>query len=337
MNKNKQNKTDLDYLSDLGYEKGVVTDKDVNDINSYIDSVSAPKKGFNFTVMFSVIALFVVGTGCYVFVKNMDNQYKGVSLANTNQSDAQEINAEEYVKKIMAENNVKTDVVLDTMVVTANKVYPKEHFTSSNVDNISMQEEVVSLSSKSVTQLNDGNLSNKIDVSQLPNAPIVYIEDLKIANYQLYYYKGQKTLVLINGGLRAQYDDANQIQNYGKDKEIYTADAILRDALKAFNKKDYTASKDLLNYLLNYNSGDVNAQFYTALCYYNLKQNDLSLKYLEKVLNNNINVFSQEAEWYKALTYIQKLDYGNAEAILKQIVAKNGFYKEQATAKLKDL
>lgn len=337
MSKNLQNKTDLDYLSDLGYEKGIVSDKDVNDINSYVDSVSTPKQGFNFKIMFSVISLFVVGTGCFLVVKNWDNSYKSVAVTNQTQKENEPIDANEFIEKVMAEKGIKTNVVLDTMVVTANKVYPKEHFTSSNVDNISSQEEVVSLNSKSITQLGDGNLSNKIDVSQLPNAPIVYIEDLKIANYQLYYYKGQKTLVLINGGLRAQYDDANQIQSYSKDKEVYTADAILRDALKAFNKKDYTGSKDLLNYLLNYYSGDVNAQFYTALCYYNLKQSDLSLKYLEKVLNNNINVFSQEAEWYKALAYIQKLDYGNAETTLKQIVSKNGFYKEQATNKLKDL
>jgi tetratricopeptide (TPR) repeat protein len=112
---------------------------------------------------------------------------------------------------------------------------------------------------------------------------------------------------------------------------------VLKDALIAFNKQDYTKSISLFSILLELNKKDVNAWFYSALCFYHNNNNAKAIVFLDKVLENENNVFDQEAEWYKAQALIKTNDKEAALELLLKINSRRGFYADKAGDKLKEI
>jgi len=90
------------------------------------------------------------------------------------------------------------------------------------------------------------------------------------------------------------------------------------------------------NLILQKHPDDLNALFYGGLCYYFLNDNLKALNNLNFVLKSNQTTFYEEAKWYKSLAYDKIGDNKKAKKIWKEIVAENGFYKEQAREKLKN-
>ncbi len=75
---------------------------------------------------------------------------------------------------------------------------------------------------------------------------------------------------------------------------------------------------------------DLNAHFYSAICYYNLNQSPKALKELEIVQTHPYDTFRQEGNWYKASVLY---DLGRKEEcidLLDSIIKKEEFYASQA-------
>jgi tetratricopeptide (TPR) repeat protein len=99
--------------------------------------------------------------------------------------------------------------------------------------------------------------------------------------------------------------------------------------MRLFDSKDYTGCIEELNLLYDFNKDDANAQFYLGLCYYQLGKYTVAQSFFNKNLDNAINIFHQESEFYEALCLL-KTNQADAKAQLQRIVANKGFYSNRA-------
>ena len=104
----------------------------------------------------------------------------------------------------------------------------------------------------------------------------------------------------------------------------------LSDIQFQFSRNNFKKALKGYGKILEQYPNDLNAHFYSAICYYNINQSEKALAHLEIVEKHKYNTFSQEGKWYKA-SVLYDLDKKDAcIELLDSIVKKNGFYSEQA-------
>lgn len=334
LNKNTHTPDDIEYLADKGFEKITINESDVNEINQRINTkiVASRNKLFKGRIIISLIILSITGILWYKFYYQSE-QKKKTDIVTEN------IPFEKPSPIVNSQANDSTH--LFNTIKENHPVYPKEHFTKENTA-VHFSEEISPdvLPSHQITQIEkaEGFPNQEEILKLLPNAPVIYLYDLKVSDYQKLYFKKNDPFNIKNGGLRSNYEN---ISNYHPEKmkeaPTYTADMVLKDALFAFNKQHYSKSISLFSILLELNKKDVNALFYSGLSFYNNSNFPQALSYFDKVLENENNVFDQEAEWYKALTLIKNSNPEKAVELLKKINSRKGFYSAKADEKLKEL
>jgi len=174
-------------------------------------------------------------------------------------------------------------------------------------------------------------------LNYIPNASVIFIHDLKIANYTNYYFKNSENIDIRDNSLSPQFankEESGSLSKQLQDRDYY-AHEIIKDAMEAFNKKQFTVCIDLLDLLHGYNKNDTNAQFYLGMCFYHLGDYNKALKYFTSASDNNINIFLLEAEFYTALCYKNTNKINEANELFKQIINKNLFYAKRAAEELK--
>src|SRR5262249_36511523 len=152
-----------------------------------------------------------------------------------------------------------------------------------------------------------GNLSEKQKtlLELLPNAPSIYIFDLKVTAYQNLYFDGGIPVMLA-------------------DKRI--AGQVLHDALRDFARGDYKSCDEKMGALLFQNPNDVNALFYSGMCnFYGGKCREADA-FFQRVLASQNNVFRQEAQWFSTLCMGRQGQKEAERKSLQQIGDMQGFY-----------
>lgn len=171
------------------------------------------------------------------------------------------------------------------------------------------------------------------------NASVGFIQDLKVTEFEKYYRKTIEVRELPLKGVPAQYENEDKFK---KESELETvrnvpAEQFLNDGLRAFHDGKYGRCIEKMEVLKKNNEKDLNAAFYMGVSYVKLEMFEKAIKMFDEVLNASNNVFHEEAKWYKALALIGNGDDAAAKVLLTEIAAKDGFYKEKAAAKLKEI
>lgn len=179
--------------------------------------------------------------------------------------------------------------------------------------------EDIIVSPDEMSALEKGNLSEqqKKLLELLPNAPVIYIFDLKVTDYKNLYFTDNGPLTL-----------------YGKGP---AAGQVLHDGLKAFSEKKFTACVLKMRELLMANPGDVNALFYDGMAAYYAKEYEVAIERFEKVEAAQNNCFKQEATWFKAMALFTTGKREEAEKLLQEIADTKGFYSRRASGLLAQL
>jgi tetratricopeptide (TPR) repeat protein len=105
--------------------------------------------------------------------------------------------------------------------------------------------------------------------------------------------------------------------------------------LADFNKHRFSTAIERFSLLLENNPDDVNAQFYSALAYYNLNKSNRSIELLNQVITNQNTSFYPEALWYLSLVTLKSGNKENGRQLLERIVSEKGYYSKRAADKLK--
>lgn len=313
---------DLDYLAQLGFEAVPTSDSDINELSSKLRT--------HFGGLRSIINYFYalaiglsIGITLFFTIFNRAVIYPSQTQITPSPS-------------LMTETNT---IQLDTISIInkpTNTISFKDKFVEMNETELLLSNtSAEALPSIETTSLNQTNETSIGQIKTTPNAGFIFLHDLKIANYHIYYFKSQQNIIF-NGGLPANYsqksDQATQTKKL--DRNYYLHEAI-NDAMALFKKQKFADCMNLLQVINEYNSNDVNCQFYMGMCAYYLKNYNVAHENLRMAYSNSINVFQEEAHYYLALSGMALGQEVEANKMLLDIVNGNGFYSSKAKEQLK--
>lgn len=314
---------ELSYLSGLAFEQFAVGKEEIDKLNRQIDKRAGGKGSYFQAVLISLFCGLFIGISIFFVLFHKSKTHPSV------------FQAIEPDKPKEALNTVNTSDTVFPEVVQA--IPKKEEHYNSTVNQA--QEPAVLMESPEPMSIKAVDLpqtapaqEEDIILSFSPNAPVVFISNLKVTNYRLYYFKQNESIDLsINTGLAAQYESKTHVENvYINRSDSYLANKIIQRAMKLFNGKYYVNCIEELTMLYEFNKGDANAQFYLGMCYYLTGKYSTAQVFFQKNLDNENNIFHQESDFYQAMCLLQTRQPDKGLAQLQSIVNAKGFYSERA-------
>lgn len=164
------------------------------------------------------------------------------------------------------------------------------------------------------------------------NRQLAFVHDLKLVDpSELYAH-----VPVINdpGGVPASFADADQRTERTEPPRVMRYMDFMEEALGRFDANDHRGCLRELLFLLSQYPKDINARFYAGLCCYNLGLNDRAMSYLGAVVNDPVDTFREEADWYLALAQERAHGPGTARGAFERIASAKGFYAAKAELKL---
>lgn len=321
----KMQQDELNYLSSVAFEKFNVSTSEIDKLTQIIDKKigSGSYKQFN-TIFISVLCGLLIGISVFFVIfhksQNHPSQFQDLTEKPTNNSLKNSVNA------------------LDTVFpapTTKNSLQSTEHYATiaNTPEEITVAEMPDLLPTKPSAFPEIENADNEELILQfIPNAPVVFMSNLKVTNYRIYYFKRSEAINLdVNTGVEAQYEDKSKIEQSVLNKSnYYFAHKIIQRSMKLFTSKNYASCIEELNMLYTFNTNDANAQFYLGMCYYNTGKFAYAQNYFQKNLDNENNIFHQESEYYQALCLLYTKQTDKAILQLQSIITNKGFYAERA-------
>jgi len=174
------------------------------------------------------------------------------------------------------------------------------------------------------------------------NIKVTYLHHFLVVDYRDLYTAGIVKEVIqhdVNSGTPVWLEHKNdEVNAVNQDPIVQTVKIpyleFLKDAQLKYKKNQYKTSLKDYHRILKQYPQDVNALFYGGLCYYNLNKPNRAVQYFDNVINNSVNTFQQEGEFYKALSLLALNKFGQGNGLLQQIIEKGGYYTEQAKEQL---
>ena len=280
-------------------------------------------------ILSSAIAITLIVIGIIVF-------------SPVNKNDSQETGSENEVPVQLSFE--KSDVVLPEHIDSM-QVLPKSKSIQPTVIQKEFKEKIAT--PENIEQ-SKNNISSDLKISDLPLLKIdkpkneriitssaakeIYLANLKLVDYREYRSRPAiQTKTMTLSGVPANMEDAQSSTN---EVEWTVTEIAYYDYIKKtqeiFYKENY--KKALTRYLtiLETYPDDVNALFYSGLCYYNLTQYTSANDQFFKCLGSQFNNFNEESEWFMAQSYLAAGETQKAKSIFQLIVEKNGYYAGQA-------
>ena len=313
---------DLNYLSSLAFEQFNVTNAEIDALTTLIDKkTKGGNRSFN-TVMVSLLCGLFIGISVFFVIFQKSRTHASVFQLISPEKPLAPLN------KVLA-----TDTVFPESPQPVEKLV--EHYnTTVNQQQEPFTVEIPEPMSSRPIALPETNQETTEDIifSFSPNAPVVFISNLKVTNYRLYYFKHSQSINLsINTGLAAQYESNASIDHSRLSaSNDYLAHKIIQQAMKLFAMKHYANCIEELTLLYEFNKDDANAQFYLGMCYYLTGKYSLAQSYFKQNQDNLNNIFHQESEYYEALCLLNTNQKEKALLQLQNIVNSKGFYSIRA-------
>lgn len=312
---------DLDYLAQLGFEASPATDEEINELRNKIrNNLGGFKDIKNYFYALSIG--LCIGITLFFAIYNKTVVYPSVEQTNEPAS---------FI------SDSKT-IQLDTVAVSE-KITDTSNFTDKFIETTEPIE-TINETAENLRSIQTNNLNSTKEISDgqikiTPNASYIFLHDLKIANYHVYYFNAQQN-ISISGGLPANYSQKNeQTTNSKKLNRNYYLHEAINDAMALFKKQKFADCLILLQTINEYNANDVNCSFYMGMCAFYLKNYNLAYEQLRSTYSNPINVFQEESYYYMALSAMALGQNEEANKMLLDIVNANGFYSQKAKENLK--
>lgn len=322
--------SDLNYLSSFAFEANLIKTEDLEELNRSIDKrVSGSVSGLNLNVIVALALGIFIGCSVFLVWKEKSKTFAAhqedinfsAPIIPNNQSLSPNLQSEQ--KPENSPDHLNEHFSISESGEQLNLLTPMENMDIKDINSIEVKEK--------------NEAAPEELLNYIPNSSVIFIHDLKVANYKNYYFKNFDNIDIRNNGLPAQFSDKEEVNNLSKrlqDKD-YFAHEIINDAMEAFNKKQFYSCIELLDLLNAYNKDDVNTQFYLGMCYYYTGNFNKAISYFNNALNNNVNIFLQEAEFYSALCFKKSGKITEAEVQFKKIISKKLFYASRAEEEIK--
>ena len=234
---------DLSYLSSIAFEQFKVSTSEIQNINDLINKKTrGGYSSFN-TIFISLLCGLLIGISIFFVI---------FQKSKTHPSVYQSIEEEQAASAL---NNVitQTDTVFP---LVEHKVIEHFHTVAQKIEEKPTVDMPQMLSSKSISLPSIEDKEEDLVFAFTPNAPIVFLSNLKITNYRMYYFRQSDVIDLsINTGVAAQYGSKSEVERPGLNgSNIYLAHKIVAQAMRLFNYKSIVSCIEELNILYNYNN-----------------------------------------------------------------------------------
>jgi tetratricopeptide (TPR) repeat protein len=112
---------------------------------------------------------------------------------------------------------------------------------------------------------------------------------------------------------------------------------LVKNAENFYNQDNYSEAATKYDEILKLDPDNTNALFYLGQCKLELQQPKEALQNFNAVLKQPANIFTEAAQWYKALSLIKMNKINKAKKELQQIMQNQGEYAKRADELLKSL
>ncbi len=170
------------------------------------------------------------------------------------------------------------------------------------------------------------------------NVKMLYIKNLKAVDYSILYanHIAKKEWILTGTTADKENPSSEGVIAEHVIKYIPYKD-FLMEGLTMFSKNDYKGALGHLLTIQQQYPDDVNASFYSGLCYYNLGKTRQAISMFDKSIGNSITTFKEESEWYKSLSLLEDGKKSDAKELMKKIESEGGFYAKAAREKIRSM
>jgi tetratricopeptide (TPR) repeat protein len=114
--------------------------------------------------------------------------------------------------------------------------------------------------------------------------------------------------------------------------EVNNDDALVK-AFKYYKESDYNNALKYFKSIEN----QITAKFYSGVCHIELEQYDQAIDSFTQIVNDNDNLFVEQAEWYLGLIYLMDNQKSRAIDQFMKISQSEGYYTAQANEIIKYL
>jgi hypothetical protein len=111
----------------------------------------------------------------------------------------------------------------------------------------------------------------------------------------------------------------------------------INETQELFGKNNFKAALKRYKVILKSYPEDLNAHFYSGLCYFNIGKYNLAHQHFTFAEKHAYNAFKIDAEWYNAKTFYMEGKNESCKKVLSKIIEENDYYTEQAKQLLKKL
>jgi len=316
-----KNISDLEYLAQLGFEKVGTNETDIRELQKKVKDRSF---SYNNGMFFGIVSLL---TGVFIGITVFFTIYNAPKIFT--------VPKHAYRENIPNKNTASIKTLDTVEVVAENFVLNRSEKLITKVkDELAITETAETLNATPITNINQFSTQfNESQIRYIPNAPVIFLHDMKITDYSLLYFRHNKFVALSNhDGLDpayANYEETEKSDVLSPAYKYYLHQAIA-DAMLHFNKKNYSKCLSDLNIILEINPNDINCLFYSGMCFYHKKNYEAAIKNFNACLNHTNNTFLPEAQYYKALSLYEMGNKEEAIVLLKEIAKENSFYSEKA-------
>lgn len=216
---------------------------------------------------------------------------------------------------------------------TIEKEQPKEITSSQPVDFENMTEIVLEPLPAVIED-------REVKLTEQRMAKEVYYHHLKAIDYSQYRSKPEvKIEQIILSGVPANYETEEDIQAVTETRTktvmIPYMDYLER-TLGYLEKEKWKLALSRCEEILSSYPDDINAIFYSGLCYYNLQQYQKACDRFSSCVQLNWANFNEEATWYLAKSRLANKEKSIAKELFTAIRDNKGYYAKQAEKILKD-
>jgi len=174
-------------------------------------------------------------------------------------------------------------------------------------------------------------------IKEHKKAKEIYLYDLKLVDYRKYRSKPAvktKQVVLTGTPANMEGEETEETVSELQEVEIPYVE-YLNKTMRKFSRGSFKSALSRFDIILATYRDDVNANFYSGLCLYNLGEYEAAIDRFLACRTSGFSNFDEEAQWMTALSYEKSGKEVEARQYFEKIVAQGGFYKKRAQAKMK--
>lgn len=119
-----------------------------------------------------------------------------------------------------------------------------------------------------------------------------------------------------------QPDDAVMVMRSGETD----SDNLLVEALTKYEQQDYEGALQLFKK----DQSNLLVHFYSGLAYMEIDKFEEAIHSFQVIIDNNDNLFIEQAKWYQALSYLKIDEKDKAKLLFQDVTKYNSIYKDKA-------